>query len=167
MFLFFILCSIKFISTIRMIYAGNRVLNFNNLVLVVFISVGAGFFIADPNNNISIIIIPVAFVVTAAEAFYFEITMDELITKNYLIPFLNFRYALNEITLVQLMEPGMRSTADAAVKIIRGDKRSIGVKAASLRIKDWQLFVNELSERKIPVQIDASRLQETIGIPED
>jgi len=150
-----------------MTYAGNRVLNLNNLILAIFISVGVGFFVAEPNNNFSIIIIPVAFLLSVSEAFYFEITMDELITRNYLIPFLNFRYTLHEITLVRLMEPGYRSIADAAVKIIRGDKKSIGVKAASLRIKDWEQLINDLSERQILVQIESYSLVKKINIPEE
>jgi len=150
-----------------MTYAGNKVLNINNLILAIFISVGVGFFVAEPNNNFSIIIIPVAFLLSVSEAFYFEITMNEFIIKNYLIPFLNFRYALNEITLVRLMEPGSRSIAYAAVKIIRGDKKSIGVKAASLRIRDWQQLINNLSERQILVQIESYYLIKKIDIPEE
>lgn len=150
-----------------MTYAGNRVLNLNNLILVIFISVGIGFFVAEPGNNFSLIIIPVAFLVTVAEAFYFEITADEFITKNYLIPFLNFRYQLNEITLVRLINAGPRSTASAAVKIIRGDKRSIGVKAASLRIKDWQLLVDDLCKKGIQVQIESNILLQKMDLPDE
>jgi hypothetical protein len=61
-----------------------------------------------------------------------------------MIPFLNIHYRLNEITQTQFLNPGYRSTAKARVKIIRGDKRSMGFKAALLGIKDWQLFVNHL-----------------------
>ena len=65
------------------------------------------------------------------------------------------------------MEPGYRSIADAAVKIIRGDKKSIGVKAASLRIKDWEQLINDLSERQILVQIESYSLVKKINIPEE
>jgi hypothetical protein len=150
-----------------LIYSGNRVLNFNNLVFVIFIAAGVGFFMAEPNNNFSIIIIPVAFLLSVSEAFYFEITTDELITRNYLIPFLKFKYALNEITLVRLIDAGSRSTADAAVKITRGDKSSIGVKAASLKIKDWQLLVDDLCNKGIQVQIESNILLQKMDLPEE
>jgi len=53
------------------------------------------------------------------------------------------------------------------VKIIRGDKKSVSFQAASLGINDWQLFVNELSKNKIPLEIWSDTLRSTIGIPED
>jgi hypothetical protein len=149
-----------------MIYAGNRVVNLNNLILAIFVSVAIGFFIKEPDNNFSIIIIPVVLLVTASDAFYFEITTDEFITKNYMVPFLNFRYPLNEITLVRLVDAGSRTTADAAVKIIRGNKKSIGVKAAALRIKDWQLLVNDLCNNGIQVQIESNILLQKMDLPD-
>jgi hypothetical protein len=150
-----------------MTYAGNKVFNSNNLVAVTLLLIGIGFLFSKSDNNFAAFILPVTFLITAIEAFYFEVTVDELIIKNYMIPFLNIRYKLNEITQIQFLNPGLRSTAKARVKIIRGDKRSFDFKAASLSIKDWQLFVNELSEKKIPVYIEAYSLKETIGIPED
>ena len=152
-----------------MIYAGNRVFNANNIIATLFVIAGAVLFILKPSDNLPLFIIAVivAIITTAGQAFYFEITTDELIIKNYMIPFLNIRYELNEITQVQFLQPNYRSTAKARVKVIRGDKQSLGVNAASLSIKDWQLFVNELSEKKIPVYIESSSLKSTIGIPED
>jgi hypothetical protein len=83
-----------------------------------------------------------------------------------MIPFLNIHYRLNEITQTQFLNPGYRSTAKARVKIIRGDKRSMGFKAAPLGIKDWQLLINHLCEKGIPVEIAADSLKSMIGTPE-
>jgi len=152
-----------------MIYAGNRVFNANNIIATLFVIAGAVLFILKPSDNLPLFIIAVivAIITTAGQAFYFEITTNELIIKNYLIPFFNFKYKLNEITEVQLLNTNSKSTSKARLKVIRGDKRSLGVNAASLSIKDWQLLVNDLSNKKIPVEIESQGLKETIGIPED
>lgn len=150
-----------------MTYAGNRLINANNITPIIFVLIVVFLNHSKPDNLLPYFVVLVGIFFTAAEAFYFEITTNELIVKNYIIPFLNIRYELNEITLVQFLETNRRSTSKARVKIIRGDKRSLPISAASLRIKDWQLFINELSAKKIQVDIQAISLKSAIGIPED
>jgi len=108
-----------------------------------------------------------AIFITSGQAFYFELTENELIIKNYIIPFLNFRYQQSEITQVQFLNTSGKSSSKARVKIISGDKRSIPVSAASLDTKDWQLFIDDLNARKIPIDIQSESLRNTIGVPED
>jgi hypothetical protein len=56
------------------IYAGNRIFNINNLIGAVFVLLGLVLFIEKDADSFPLIIIPVAVLVTSAEAFYFEIT---------------------------------------------------------------------------------------------
>jgi hypothetical protein len=124
-------------------------------------------FILNSKSIFLLIIIPTLFFINAIEAYYFEITEDELIIKNYMLPFLKKRYKLSEITQVQFLEMNYRSPTKAQVKVIQQDKQSMRFKATSLSIPDWKLLVNDLHERKIPVKIEAYSLKETIGIPEE
>jgi hypothetical protein len=149
-----------------MTYAGNRVFNGNNSGAIVFLIFGAMLYYSKP-DDVYLFMIPVALLFTVTQAFYFEITVDDLIVKNYVVPFLNIHYKLNEITKIEFLGTYRRSSAKASVKIIRGDKSSASFQSASLSIKDWQLFVNDLSKNKIPLEIWAERLRSTIGIPED
>jgi uncharacterized membrane protein YkgB len=56
------------------IYAGNRIFNINNLIGAVFVLLGLVLLIEKDADSFPLIIIPVAVLVTSAEAFYFEIT---------------------------------------------------------------------------------------------
>ena len=150
-----------------MTYTGNRIFNGNNSGAVFLLLLGVGMHYAKAGDGFLFLMIPVALLFTITQAFYFEITVDDLIVKNYMAPFLNIHYRLNEITKIEFLGTDRRSTAKASVKIIRGDKKSISFQAASLDIKDWQLFVNELSKNKIPLEIWSDKLRSTIGIPED
>ena len=150
-----------------MIYAGNRLLNANNSGGIIFVVIMVILFKGNADNGILFIMVPAIIFFTGVAAFYFEINQDELIIKNYMIPFLNIPYRLNEITDVQFLDTGFRSTATAKVKVIRGDKRSMSYQSASLRTADWQQFVDHLTEKKIAVKIEASTLKSKIGIPED
>ena len=129
----------------------------------------AGIAIGIHRSDLSIIFITVAvgFLVTAGEGFYFELTDDGLITRNYMIPFLAFHYKLSKITEVQFLETSSKSIAKARVKIIHGDKRSFPVSASSLSINDWQSFIDDLTAKKIQVDIQAISLKSAIGISED
>jgi len=149
-----------------MTYAGNRIFNGNNSGGIVITLFGVAMYYYAKTGDTFLFIIPVAILLTVTEAFYFEITIDDLIVKNYLIPFLNIHYRLNEITKIEFLGTNWRSSAKAGVKIIRGNKKSISFQAASLGIKDWQLFVNDLSKNNIPLEIWADSLKSTIGIPE-
>ena len=152
-----------------MTYAGNRLLNTNNSSAIFFLGFGVFLFLNGSHHNtyLPYYFFAIGFFLTSAEAFYFEITPDKLIVKNYMIPFFKIGYQLNEITGVRFMGTSYRSNSKACVRIVRGDKQSFRFSAASLRINDWQLFVNELSSKKIPVNLEASTLKSKIGIPED
>jgi len=123
-------------------------------------------FILNSKSIFLLIIIPTLFFINAIEAYYFEITEDELIIKNYMLPFLKKRYKLSKITQVQFLEMNYRSPTKAQVKVIQQDKQSMRFKATSLSIPDWKLLVNDLHEKKIQVVIEVYSLKETIGIPE-
>jgi len=148
-----------------MTYVGNRIFNFNNLLVVFSILLFVAFFIFDPNYGYLLIIV-FAFFITSAMAFFFELTEDELIVKNYIIPFLNIRYKLNEITQIQFLNA--KAPAKAKVKIIQEYKQTLGIgySAASLSVKDWKLFINDLIARKISVKVEPVRLQKAVGIVE-
>ena len=166
--LFSILCLSNYHNNIQMTYAGNRVFNGNNSSGIVFVLFGvAMYYYANPGDAFLFIVIPVAILLTVTQAFYFETTFDDLIVKNYMIPFFNIHYRLNEITKIEFLGTNWRSSTKASVKIIREDKKSISFQAASLGIPDWQLFVNDLSKNKIPLEIWADKLRGTIGIPEE
>ena len=150
-----------------MTYAGNRVLNANNSVAIVLVIIGTVLYFEQAEDNFLFFIIPVALLITGMEAFYFELTENELIIKNYLMPFVNIHYTLSEVTQIQFLNSGPKSTADARVKIIRGDKRSIPYPGASLKTKDWEEFVDELCRKGVAVEIQAIILKSKIGILED
>lgn len=151
-----------------MTYAGNRIFNGNNSSAIMFVLFGLFmYYYANAGDVFLFIIIPIALLVTVAQAFYFEITVDNLMVKNYMVPFLDIHYKLNEITKIEFLGTNWRTSAKAGVKIIRGDKKSISFQAASLGINDWQLLVNDLSKNKIPLEIWSDSLKSTIGIPED
>jgi len=126
----------------------------------------SAFFISNPSYDYLFLVLPFAIFMTALGAFYFKITVDELIIKNYMMPFFNIRYKLNEITQIQFLDA--KATAKARVEIIRGNRQPLGIgfTAASLGIKDWQLFINELIAKKIPIKIEANSLKNITGIPE-
>jgi len=152
-----------------MTYAGNKLLNANN-------AIGAGLVIlgivlsktnTDSDFGFLFLVIPIAFIITTAEAFYFEITLDELIVRNYMIPFLKIRYKLDKVTKIRFRGTGNRSAASARLKVVQENKQSMRFSAASLQMNDWQEMVNEFTKEKIPVSIEAYRLKTYIGIPED
>lgn len=152
-----------------MIYSGNKLFNANN-------AIGAGLVLlgvvlsrtnGDSDSGFLYIVIPIAFIMTAAEAFYFEITLDELIVRNYMIPFLKIHYKLDKITQIRFRGVSSKSTADARLQIVQANKQSMRFSAASLRMDDWQEMVNDFSKEKIPVSIEAYRLKSYIGVPED
>jgi len=147
-----------------MTYSGNKLFNSNNLFAIIILLAGGALSFYKPDNFPFFIPLVVAFVSTACQAFYFEITMDKLIVKNYIIPLLNIRYNLNEITQIQLLRPGGRSAAQARLKIIHGGKSSFGFPAASLKINDWKLCVDDLCEKKISVEVEPLILQKALGI---
>jgi len=149
-----------------MIYSGNKLFNVNNgafifmLAFDVLIFVARGVYWGAP-------FFVLFFIFTANEAFYFEITGEELIIKNYILPFINKAYKIIDITNIEIASTNYKATADAALKITRGDKTSMGFRSASLNLSDWQNLVNELYKLKIPTVVSASRLINEIGIPED
>jgi len=155
-----------------MTYSGNKIVNANNIISVVLIFIFSVVATINANSQngdwyLYLIIIFFVFIITSGSAFYFEIIDNELIIKNYLLPFINIEYQLSEITQIQLLETNSKSTAKARLKVIRGDQCSISFNAASLGIKEWQLLVNDLSYKKIPIMIEAISLKDEIGIPEE
>jgi len=87
-----------------MTYAGNRIFNGNNGGAVFLLLLGVGMHYAKTGNGFLLLMIPVALLLTITQAFYFEITVDDLIVKNYMVPFLNSHYKLNEITKIEFWE---------------------------------------------------------------
>ncbi len=152
-----------------MTYSGNKIFNSNNLVPLIIILIFGGIAIASDNidgiNGYWIFIV-IGYLITVKDAFYFEIADNEFIVKNYLLPFMKIHYNLSEITEIQLLSATYRSTADAQLKVIRGEQRSFGFHGASLGIKDWQEMVNDLCSKKIMVVVTANGLEDKIGIPE-
>ncbi len=151
-----------------MTYAGNKVINANNIVSMVLILALIVLAIEDTKDRpFFLIMMPVIFLITTAEAFYFEMNDGEFIVKNYLLPLVGIRYGLHEITQIQLLNTNSRSTAKARLKVIRGEKKSMGFSAACLSIKDWQSLINDLRKYKIDVSVESYSLKNYIGIPED
>jgi|GEM_PF-3007719 hypothetical protein len=152
-----------------MTYSGNKLYNSNNIVLLIAIVIFGAFAINEPqlkNRYIYLIMVAFTFLNTILNAYYFEITQDELIVKNYMIPFLTISYSLSEITEVKLLNNAYKATTKSRLKIIRGDKRSIGFNGSSLKLIDWQEMVNDLSAKKITGTISKSVVLDKIGIPE-
>ncbi|MDB5003740.1 MAG: hypothetical protein JWQ34_1965 [Mucilaginibacter sp.] len=152
-----------------MTYSGNRLFNINNAIpagfLLLFGIIGKVTLHNIIDSGYWIIII-VSFFIAVIDSFYFEITEDDFIVKNYLLPFMKIRYPLNEITEIQLLNSSYRSTAKASLKVIRDDKISFGFKGASLGVQDWQNMVNDLRTKKIKVVVQSIALIDKIGIPE-
>ena len=149
-----------------MTYSGRKLFNGNNAVFVFMLAFDALIFMARGVYWGTPFLV-LFFIFTANEAFYFELNTDELIVKNYLLPFINIRYQLSEITSVELNGTNLKSAADAALKVIRDDKSSMGFKGGALNLSDWQGIVDDLSERKIPVAVNSRRLEDRIGIPKN
>ena len=86
------------------------------------------------------------------EAFYFETTPTQLIARNYLLPFIYFRYNLNEITQIELCDSSWNSTALGGLKIYRTNGRqSSAYISSSLMRKDWLALVADLKARRIHI----------------
>lgn len=152
-----------------MTYSGNKLYNTNNIVLAILILLFGAGVVGTHGSDIKFfcfVIIPFLFLINTSETFYFETTPDELIIKNYLIPFLNITYNLSEISEVKLLNTGYRSTSKARLKVIRGNKRSIGFRGASLGIQDWQELVTDLSIKKVVITLSDSGPVAEIGLPE-
>lgn len=151
-----------------MTYSGNKLLNTNNAVLLILLLIfGYGAFTTTNTTDkygFFAIVVTISLLITAIEAFYFEITSDQLIVKNYILFFLNVRYNLKEITSVEILSTNGRSTALARVKIVRGEKHSMGFKSASLAKEDWQAFKNGLKETHVICVMTASRLIDYVDV---
>ena len=150
-----------------MTYCGNRLLNASNIFGVVLLLIFEWpFFPFKEFTDWTYggLFVFLVWILTISDTYYFEITESELIVRNYLLPFIEIGYDLNEITEIQL-KSGFHSNAKAFVRIIRGDEESTGFASASLAIKDWQNMVNDIRNRKIPVTISASQLEGKIDIP--
>ena len=84
-----------------MTYAGNKLFNVNNGIGAGMLLLGIVLSRTNADNGFLFFVIPIAYIITAAEAFYFEIVVDELIVQNYMIPFLKIHYKLNKITKIR------------------------------------------------------------------
>nr|NYE66677.1 hypothetical protein [Mucilaginibacter sp. E4BP6] len=84
-----------------MTYSGDKLFNSNNLFAVIILLLGGVLSFYKSENFPFFIPLLMAIFITSGQAFYFELTENELIIKNYIIPFLNFRYQQSEITQVQ------------------------------------------------------------------
>jgi len=146
-----------------MIHRGDRVFNLNNFIAIIYLVIAIGFYLIDPDYLFFLILIPFGFFVISLSAFYFEITINELIVKNYMIPFLKIHYKLTEIKQIKILRKG-KGPAKARVKIIMEDISSLPIPVSSLGKKDWQHFVNDLSELNIPVLFDPEDLRKRLGI---
>jgi len=151
-----------------MVYSGKKLFNGNNAVGV-FLALLFGYitFIEPKTSHIGWLMLFITLLITANEAFYFEMTANEFIVKNYILPFVALRYDISTITSIELNSTNYKSTADAAVKIIRDKRRSMNFRASSLGLNEWQNLVNDLASRKITLYVTASRLVDKIGIPEN
>jgi hypothetical protein len=154
-----------------MTYSGNKLFNLNNIILVLLV-LFVGFIAINSHplktRHFNLVLFFFVYLANAiTQAFYFEITQDELIVKNYILPILSTAYNLSDITEIKILSTTFRSIARARLKIIRHDKVSFGFKGASLRLKDWQGIVNDLGDRKINVTISDSYFLDKIEIPEN
>lgn len=149
-----------------MIYSGNKLFNYNNAFLLIMtpfcVLIGA-----SNSIYVGIAFFFLCVLFTTNEAFYFELTEDKFIVKNYILPFVNIRYNLSDITTIDLEGTNRRAIADAAVKIYRDDKSSWPFRAGSLGTKDWQNLVTDLHKQKVNVTVSAYRLMDKIGVPEN
>lgn len=153
-----------------MTYSGNKLVNANNIVLIVTTLFFGAIAFNEPHlkdKYFNVILIVSLFLNTTLGAFYFEITFDKLIVKNYMLPFLNIAYKFSDITEVKLLPVrSYRSMAQVKLKIVRDSKWSMGFRAASLKLKDWQGIVDDLGARRINVTVGESMLLDKIGIPQ-
>ena len=151
-----------------MTYSGNKFYNANSIAFAISILLFGVGVVSTHGSGIKFfcfVIIPLLLLVNTSETFYFETTPNELIIKNYLIPFFNIAYNLSDISEVKLLNT-YRSTSKARLKVIRGNKRSIGFRGASLGIQDWQRLVTDLSMKKVVVILSDSGPVAEIGLPE-
>lgn len=72
---------------------------------------------------------------------YFELTSQELIIKNHVMPWVRRRYPLSEIILINCESPDKRSDA---IRIITPHRQSQAYCAGSLRDKHWAKLLNNL-----------------------
>lgn len=147
-----------------MIYSGNKLFNTHNgvsLILLFFLSV-----LISGGAIITVAFILVWIYFLASGSYYFELKDDQLIVRNYIIPFIKTRYNLADIIKIELTGTSNRDTSMATVKIY-DNKGSAGFAAASLKLSDWQNLVTDLTHKKIAVTVTAIKLVNKIGMPEN
>ncbi len=153
-----------------MTYSGNKIFNTNNLVLVALALFWGIIIIKAPHLKavlISFLSLSPILLNALFDSFYFEITQDELIARNYLLPFIKEAYSLNEITEIRISSTRPYGLIGRErLRVVRGRYLSPGYKSASLRLKDWQGIVNNLADKRINVVIGESYLLDQIEIPQ-
>ena len=147
-----------------MVYSGNKLINFNNITGIVLFALVVLFMAKDnePLNETIWVGIPVLLFVLLLfilNAFYFEVTDEEVIIFNYVLPFIRIKYKLNEITEIRAQDSNNRgTTAMAFLRILRGNKKSMVFKAGSIGKNDWKDMINDLCSKQMNVVVSATAL---------
>lgn len=95
------------------------------------------------------IMVPVLFFHAAIQSYHFEITGQDLVIRNHVLPWVNKKYTLNDLLLVEFEKPHKRS--NAAILFTK-DFRRKEYSAGSLRSKHWAAMKDALQKAGIPVK---------------
>lgn len=132
-------------------FAGNFHSSFN---AVLFYVMGAGFialaliFKEAALVFTGAIMVPVMFFHAVIQSYHFEITGQDFMIRNHLLPWVNKKYALTNILIVEFERPHKRS--NAAV-LFTSDFRRKEYSAGSLRSKHWIALKEALQKAGIRV----------------
>lgn len=95
------------------------------------------------------IMVTVMFIHAAIQSYYFEITGQDFVVRNQLLPWIDKKYALDDILVIEFEKPQKRSNA---VVIYLHDFRRKEYSAGSLRSKRWTAMKDALEKAGIPVK---------------
>jgi hypothetical protein len=141
-----------------MTYSGNRVLNANNLALVLFL-VGAVTIVCTIDMDTKSVILLLLFVllifwVISREAFYFELIDNELIIKNYLLPFSDTCYQLSNLKEIGIIELADKKIWNAALRITDLNDEVKCFTCSCLTKNIWKMFIKDIKDRHNNVVVD-------------
>ncbi len=143
-----------------MIYSGNKLLNWNSIFMLVIVPII--FFVSPAPKNREVlfygIMIPLMYLLFVSQAFYFILTQDTLIIKNYGFPFLKIQYLIADIQKIGVYN-SRRSFSKAILQIKTNKSKSFGYQGASLKIKDWQSLIKDFEQKNIEVTVDVYYLK--------
>lgn len=95
------------------------------------------------------IMLTVMFIVAAIQSYYFELDGQDFVVRNQLLPWINKKYALTDILIIEFDKPHKRS--NAAVIYLQNFRRK-EYSAGSLRSKRWTAMKDALQSAGVPVK---------------